>query len=571
MNFHQVTIPRACHRARPPCPVGQSPSTLGAKGIRAFVTTNTPSPTAHPEMIARLREAIAETGTITFARYMAIALYDPECGYYQAEPRRPGRPGDFLTSPELHPFFGITLTRHVHDAWERLNRLSPFTVLEYGSGIGGLAWDIIGGLLDHVPEIKPHLRYRLNETNPHRMSQAMTAMAEAGLADIVTPDDGTPITGIVIANEVADAMPVHRLTWNGQSFTETHVRWSDDTGLMDVEGPLSPEVLAFNPNATLKAEGVDLAALPAGSHLEVSPAAAAWMTEVGRRIDRGYALVIDYGYPAPILYAEHRLEGTVRAYQSHTVTDSPYLASGQQDLTAHVDFSLLARAGEGAGMRSMGVTTQADFLALAGLGDHLVRLQTQPGIAVDEYYRAQAAVFRLIDPGGLGRFRILGMAQNAPITPPLAGFGPIDLPASLHPLDADQPREDPMTAAPDGFHSRVFLCGANMEPAAIRARWPEAQFVALARADGVLTQGIGLPANAFGPDIWGIVVETGTRQRGSYLPLTLRDGTDATAIMADDAAALGSLKDILAQARYWELPEAYRNQIEVAITANTPA
>lgn len=128
-----------------------------------------------------------------------------------------------------------------------------------------------------------------------------------------------------------------------------------------------------------------------------------------------------------------------------------------------------------------------------------------------------------------------------------------------------------MTAAPDGFHSRVFLCGANMEPASIRARWPEAQFVALARTNGMLTQGIGLPANAFGPDLWGIVIETGARQRGIYLPLTLRDGTSATAILVDDAAALGSLADILAQARYWELPEAYRNQIEAALAANSPA
>ena len=128
-----------------------------------------------------------------------------------------------------------------------------------------------------------------------------------------------------------------------------------------------------------------------------------------------------------------------------------------------------------------------------------------------------------------------------------------------------------MTTAADSFHSRVFLCGANMEPEAIRARWPKARFVALARANGVLTTGLGLPANAFGPDVWGIVVETGTPQRGIYLPLTLRDGSDATAIMVDDATALGSLEDILAQARYWELPEDYRNRIEETIAAGVPA
>lgn len=118
------------------------------------------------------------------------------------------------------------------------------------------------------------------------------------------------------------------------------------------------------------------------------------------------------------------------------------------------------------------------------------------------------------------------------------------------------------------FRSRVFLCGANMRPGAIRARWPAARFVALAQAGGFLTQWIGLPADAFGPNVWGIVVETGEWQRGTILPLTLRDGTESTAMVVGDPAEVGTPAEILAQARYWELPEAYRDRIEAYIAAS---
>jgi len=120
------------------------------------------------------------------------------------------------------------------------------------------------------------------------------------------------------------------------------------------------------------------------------------------------------------------------------------------------------------------------------------------------------------------------------------------------------------------YRNHAFLCGANMDPVAIRSRWPSARFVAIARASGVLTEGLGLPRNAFGPDLWGIVVDTGSVQRGVYLPVTLRDGTATTSMLVDDGRAVGSLPEILAQARYWELPEAYRDQIEAHLQPANP-
>jgi SAM-dependent MidA family methyltransferase len=386
----------------------------------------------NPCLIAEVREEIQQRGCIPFARFMELALYHPEHGYYMGRERRPGRDGDFLTAPELHPFFGLALARQVAECWDRLGQPDTFTVLEYGSNVGGMAYDSILGLIDARPELRQRFSYRLNEINPHRTSQALSAMAEAGLSEIVAADNGSePITGVVLANEFADAMPVHRLRWTGTGFEETWVAWDDNAGFVERPGPLSPAVSRFDPVGYLTSAGLDLDALPENARFEVSPATATWIWELARRLDRGYALVIDYGYPASELYSGRRLEGTLRVHGKHQVTDNPYQAVGKRDLTAHVDFTLIESVAHEAGLSLAGLTTQADFLANAGLGDLLVNYQTETGVTIDDYYRAQAAVFRLIDPAGMGRFRVLGLAKGAPVDPPLCGFAEPLLPERL--------------------------------------------------------------------------------------------------------------------------------------------
>ncbi len=385
---------------------------------------------SNPALVAILREEIDRAGGwITVARFMELALYHPEHGYYLAPDRRPGRGGDFLTSPEASPFFGITLARQIAECWERLDRPRPFTVREYGAGIGGLAYDVIAGLHDAAPALLDGLSYRLVEPNRHRVAQALAAMAEVGFGEIVTaeepPEPGTdlpPITGVVLANEVADAFPVHRLVARGDGFREQYVTWSAQDGepawFGFAEGePSSPQLVArWN---ALRSAGV---APAEGDVLEVSPEAASWFAGAGRGLDRGYAIVIDYGYPAAELYSAHRLAGLLRGYAEHTVTDDPFVRIGNQDLTAHVDFTALETAGASAGLIPAGLTTQGAFLSSLGLGDVLLRLQADPATTPAEYYAAQAAVMRLIEPGGLGRFRVLLMARNAPVDPPLKGL-----------------------------------------------------------------------------------------------------------------------------------------------------
>lgn len=385
---------------------------------------------SNPELVAILREEIDRAGgRITVARFMELVLYHPAHGYYLAPDRRPGRGGDFLTSPEASPYFGITLARQIAECWERLGRPRPFTVREYGAGVGGLAYDVIAGLHDTEPAILDGLDYRLVEPNTHRIAQALAAMAEVGFAGIVSaeePDvpgaDLPAITGVVLANEVADAFPVHRLVARGDGFREQYVVWTADDGqpawFAWAEGePSSPELVAHWQG--LRATGV---APTDGDVLEVSPAAVDWFAGVGRGLARGYAIVIDYGYPATELYSGHRLGGLLRGYAEHTVTDDPFVRIGNQDLTAHVDFTALEAAGKAVGLVPAGLTTQGAFLSSLGLGDVLLDLQADPSTTPAEYYAAQAAVMRLIEPGGLGRFRVLLMARDAPVDPPLNGL-----------------------------------------------------------------------------------------------------------------------------------------------------
>jgi SAM-dependent MidA family methyltransferase len=383
------------------------------------------SVTGDPHLISVVRDEItAAGGRIPFARFMELALYHPVWGYYRAPARRPGRPGDFLTAPETHPFFGITLARQIAECWDRLGRPDPLVVREYGSGIGALAWDVIAGLSAEAPDCRAALQYRLVETNPYRVAESLAAFAEGGLGDVVQHEeippgsDAEPITGVVLGNEVADALPVHRLIWRQGRLCEGWVAWSGNR-FREEEGDLSPEAADVRPDEMLRKHGITLAE---GDRIEISPAAATWFASAARGLHRGYAVVIDYGYPANELYRAHRLGGTVRAHRGHTVSDDLFAHVGEQDLTAHVDFSALRQAGEDAGLIFAGQTNQGAFLASLEMGDLLVSLGQDPKTTLPEYLAAQATTLRLIDPGGMGRFGVLIMARGAPVLPPLKGF-----------------------------------------------------------------------------------------------------------------------------------------------------
>lgn len=375
-----------------------------------------PSPLA--SIIRGAIEASA-SGAITLAQYMALALYHPVHGYYQRERLAPGRTGDFLTSPEASPYFGLTVARQLIEVWDRLGQPTNWEIREYGAGTGVLAYDIMAGISHDAPEAMSGLIYRIVETNSYRRAEALTAMTEAGLGErvqISEPFDPLPMfTGVLLGNEVADAFPAHRLVVRNGELRECFVTL-DGNAFTWVEGARS-ETVAIMPEIEAIAQE-----LPENSLLEVSPAAMTWFASAAAQLDRGLALIIDYGYQAEVLYSAHRLEGTLRAYRGQRVSDDPFVDPGEVDLTTHVDFSALERAGVRAGLAPAGFTNQGDFLAHLGMGVFLVDLQQEPGITTEDYLSAKAAIFRLIEPGGLGRFGVMGMARGLDLDPPLTGF-----------------------------------------------------------------------------------------------------------------------------------------------------
>ncbi len=368
-------------------------------------------------LVARIHAEIERHGPITFARFMELALYDPSSGYYRAEVARPGRDGDFLTAPETHPIFGAALARGLAEVWERLDRPDTFVLREYGAGTGTLALAILASLEREGSPLAGRLRYDPIEIEPRRHEAIAARLAAAGHADVLAGADsrGRPMRGVVLANEVLDALPTHRVTARAGALRELLVG-SRDGRFVDVEADPSTAALLER----LSAERISLVD---GQRAEICLALEPWLAAAGRGLERGLLLLIDYGYPAAELYDPvRRRDGTLRAYLRQRVHDDPYRHVGRQDLTAHVDITAVERAASAEGLRHLGTTTQAEFLVGLGTQDLLQAIQSDPATTLEDYLEVRSAVVRLLDPGAMGRFRVMGFGRAWPDGPPLAGF-----------------------------------------------------------------------------------------------------------------------------------------------------
>ncbi|MGZ8514272.1 MAG: class I SAM-dependent methyltransferase [Candidatus Limnocylindrales bacterium] len=369
------------------------------------------------ELAARIHAEIERDGPITFARFMELALYDPAGGYYRSEDARPGRGGDFLTAPETHPIFGATLARAVSEAWERLDRPEPFVLREYGAGTGTLALTILAGLDAAGSPLAGGLRYEPIEVEPRRLEAIAARFRAAGRSRLLVDAVGAPapIEGVVIANEVLDALPTHRVIGRQGGLHEVFVG-SRDGRLVDVEGGPSTRALADR----LQVEGI---ALADGQRGEVCLALDSWLASAAAGLERGLLLLIDYGYPAAELYDPlRRHDGTLRAYVRQRVHDEPYRHVGRQDLTAHVDVSAVERAAGAAGLSHLGTTTQAEFLVGLGIQEGLQATQADPSTTLEDYLALRSSLMRLLDPAAMGRFRVMGFGRAWPDGPPIPGF-----------------------------------------------------------------------------------------------------------------------------------------------------
>ena len=379
---------------------------------------------SEPRLVERIRTEIVAHGPLTFARFMELALYDPEDGYYRVAADRPTRTGDFLTAPELHPIFGAALARQLDEIWQRLGEPPEFVLREYGAGAGTLGLAILralagtgpGGSAAASPGLAGALRYAPVEISEHRRADLTERLVAAGFGANLALDRplDEPATGCVLANEFLDALPVHRVVWQTGQLQERFVGW-DGHGLCDVVGPPSTPALAQR----LADEGVQLAE---GAQAEICLAIDGWLGEVGAGLQRGCVLVIDYGYPAIELYGPSRASGTLRAYAGQQVHDDPLVAVGRQDLTAHVDLTAVERAAQAVGLSLLGVTSQAEFLVGVGVDALLETIRADPTTTAEGWLTVRSALHRLLDPRLLGGFRVLALGRGMATEPALRGF-----------------------------------------------------------------------------------------------------------------------------------------------------
>lgn len=358
-------------------------------------------------LAAAIRAEIdAAGGAITFARYMELALYHPLHGYYRRARPGPGRAGaDFLTAPETHPIFGRALARQIDEMRERLGDPPAFTIREYAAGGGALAAAIL-------EELRPGARYQAIEVNQHRRDELAERLPDVEV--LAEAPRGRRIVGVVVANELLDAFPVHRLVMREGRLREIHVRRTG-TGFADDEREPSTPRLADR----LESEGVRLGE---GQQAEVNLGIDGWLAEVSATLERGYVVIVDYGYPAAELYAARRGAGTLLGYAGHRVVDDPYASVGRQDLTAHVDFTAVERAATALGLTTLGLTSQAEFLVGAGAEELVDRVRSDPRTDFGEWLALRSALGRLLDPRATGAFRVLILGRDVPPKPPLRGL-----------------------------------------------------------------------------------------------------------------------------------------------------
>jgi SAM-dependent MidA family methyltransferase len=352
--------------------------------------------------VARIRDEIlaAPDQRLTFARFMELALYEPGLGYYRRHDDRATRSGDFLTAPEMDPIFASALAAQLEEMWQRLGRPEAFTLRDHGAGTGRLGDDLRAALEASGSALVEGFRYEPVEIGPERLP-----------AESVDPQ--RPFIGCLLANELVDALPVHRLeAGDDGELHEIGVGWHDGW-FVD-----TPMAISDGAQAALDSSGVRPGA---GQRIDVRPAAGSWLRAATAPLERGWAVLIDYGASAAELL-RRMPEGTVRTYRRHHAGDDPFLAVGATDLTAHVDFQALERSAAEAGLDSLGRTSLAEFLAGLEIGERLVELRGTPGTTAERYLTARSAVLRLLDPRQLGGFGVLVLGRGVPAAPPLRGL-----------------------------------------------------------------------------------------------------------------------------------------------------
>lgn len=354
-------------------------------------------------------ERIERGGPLTFADYMRIALYEPEYGYYISGAARMGWEGDYFTSSDISALFAHCLGRQLAQWWEKLGRPDPYIVMEQGAGRGNLAEDVRAWAMQDAPDLAAALDYR---TADIRLGQ--------DAIDGTTPALDTPAqVHVVLSNELVDAFPVHLIEARGATLYEVYIATQDGRLCEIVSEPSTPELATY-----LERFHVPWPAFGDGWRAEINLDALRWLHRAAQLIHPGYILTIDYGDKARVLYTSQRPRGTLRGYWHHQLSYNPLAHPGEQDITAHVNFSALIDEGRQLGLRLHRFTTQRDWLKDLGIDAEVEQQRTSEFAAIDteratdrgqiallKWYDLRNRLATLTDPAGMGNFKVLALRR----------------------------------------------------------------------------------------------------------------------------------------------------------------
>lgn len=361
-----------------------------------------------PGLAGVIREQIRREGAVTFRWFMQQALYHPEHGYYGASKAAIGIRGDFYTSVSTGPVFGKLLAMQFEEMWERMGRPGKFTIVEQGANNGDFARDMLGSA---GPEFFGAIDYAIVEPIPVLWEKQAKILAGFPQARWVAElEDLPPFRGVHFSNELVDAMPVHLVKYTAGSWKELHVNF-EDGAFTFAEGPLSTGRLAHH-------LGKLPLVFPENYTTEINLDALEWIDKLAPKLDAGYVLIADYGYPRADFYSPERSTGTLACYSQHKRTYDPLENAGDADITAHVDFTSLAERAMEHGFRVAGFADQHHFLV--GLGK---RAFPDSNEAPDAARQKELRGFQtLMHPNLMGmNFKFLGLQKNV-TGEKLAGF-----------------------------------------------------------------------------------------------------------------------------------------------------
>ena len=351
---------------------------------------------------------------ITFAEYMDMVLYHPEYGYYSSDAVKIGfRGGDFFTSVSLGADFGELLARQFYQMWVILDQPIHFDLVEMGAGQGILASHVLNYIRQEYPDFWAAVSYIIVEKSQSLKQEQQQRLQDfavnwCNLEEIPLQS----LTGCFFSNELVDAFPVHQFTIVAGELREIYVTIRPQLEEITAKLPIFIEVIG-EPSTPqlgeyLQLVGIDLSqnTYENGYRSEINLAALNWLGIVADCLQRVYVLTIDYGYSADRYYNPRRSQGTLQCYYQHCHHDNPYVNVGQQDITAHVDFTALSFWGQRCGLQKVGWTQQGLFLMALGIGERLAALSFQQQ-SISQLLQRREGLHQLINPGGLGNFGVL--------------------------------------------------------------------------------------------------------------------------------------------------------------------